>query len=156
MTFLGLRAITLRKPIIADAAAMWDIVDRTENLDTSSMYTYLLMCRDFGETSVVSCHCDIPVGFITAYRRPKAVTDLFVWQAAVDPDVNAPGLAVHMLGGLVDRVVTTGITHLEVTINPGNRAVRTMLHRFADKRRARIESSILLEAEMRYRIGPLG
>jgi L-2,4-diaminobutyric acid acetyltransferase len=156
MRFLGLGKITLRKPIIADAAAMRDIVDRTENLDSNSMYNYLLMCRDFGETSIVSCHCDAPVGFVTAYRRPRATADLFVWQAAVDPEVTAPGLGVHMLDTLMDRMVATGITHLETTISPENRAVRAMLHRFANKRNARIESSTLLETEIRYRIGPLG
>jgi L-2,4-diaminobutyric acid acetyltransferase len=165
MGHLGLSSIELRKPTIRDAAAMWNIVDHTEVLDTNSLYHYLLMCRDFSDTSIVACHEGTPIGFITAYLRPESPENLFAWQTAVDPDVNAPGLATHMLKTLTDRTRARGVRHLETSINPGNRAVQMMLRRFAQERGAQVESGMLFdetffpadhEAEILYRIGPLG
>ncbi|UVS79488.1 diaminobutyrate acetyltransferase [Actinokineospora sp. UTMC 2448] len=154
----------IRKPSVDDAEAMWDIVRRTDSLDTNSRYHYLLLCHDFSDTSVVACDHGELIGFITGYRRPDSQADLFAWQTAVDPAVNAPGLATLMLTTLVDRMVPLGVRHLETTISPHNRAVRMMLRRFAAERDVEIETSVLFDedafpdghdAEILYRVGPL-
>lgn len=164
MGHVELSSIALRRPVIDDAAAMWHISDRTAIRDTNSLSHYLLMCRDFSDTSIAAYYQDGLIGFITAYLRPSSPTVLFVWQTAVDPDINAPGLATQMLNTLVDRAVMRGVSYIETSINRRNCLFRMMLRRFAHERGAQIECNLLFddwvlpdnhEAEVLHRIGPL-
>ncbi|WP_051767450.1 diaminobutyrate acetyltransferase [Streptomyces sp. NRRL S-37] len=155
----------LRPPEVGDASRMWHLVNRSENLDRNSLYSYLMWCRDFSESSVVAEREDGEViGFITGYRRQEVPDVLFAWQTAADPEDRRPGLPGAMLETLLRRAGTHGVTHLETTVNPGNRPVIMMLEKFASDTGASVERSTLFDAsqfpdghpsEVLYRIGPI-
>ncbi|MGW7254274.1 diaminobutyrate acetyltransferase [Streptomyces sp. NPDC054834] len=140
--------MTLRAPRPADAPAVWRLVRDSDVLDTNSLYYYNLWFRDFADTSVVAVTDDGRVaGFITAYVRPSRPGTLMAWQSAVDPGHPAPGLAVRMMHELADRAAGHGVTCVETTINPGNRAVALMLRRFAHERGLDVRTEVLFTAE---------
>ncbi|MFF8830830.1 diaminobutyrate acetyltransferase [Streptomyces sp. NPDC015131] len=139
---------TLRAPRPTDAPAVWRLVRDSEILDTNSTYYYNLWFRDFAGTSVVATdETGRLVGFVTAYVRPRSPDTLMAWQSAVDPQVNAPGLAVRMMHELADRAAEHGVTSLETTINPGNRAVALMLRKFAQERGLDVHTETLFATE---------
>ncbi|WP_256105812.1 diaminobutyrate acetyltransferase [Streptomyces sp. ODS05-4] len=139
---------TLREPRPEDAPAVWRLVRDSEILDTNSAYYYNLWFRDFAGTSVVAVdETGCLVGFVTAYVRPDEPEILMAWQSAVNPEVNAPGLAVRMMHHLADRAAQHGVTGMETTINPGNRAVALMLRKFARERGLHVHTETLFATE---------
>ncbi|MDW4918679.1 MULTISPECIES: diaminobutyrate acetyltransferase [Streptomyces] len=139
---------TLREPRVTDAPAVWELVQETEILDTNSAYYYNLWFRDFASTSVVATdETGLLAGFVTAYIRPDAPDTLMAWQSAVAPTINAPGLAVRMMNHLADQAAQQGVTVLETTINPGNRAVAMMLRKLARDRGLEVQTDVLFAGE---------
>ncbi|MFG3077407.1 diaminobutyrate acetyltransferase [Streptomyces sp. NPDC048225] len=148
MNLTDTHVVQLRAPRPADASAVWRLVRASEILDTNSLYYYNLWFRDFGGTSVVASTEDGDViGFVTAYIRPDRPDTLMAWQSAVDPRHHAPGLAVRMMHELADRVAPSGVTCVETTINPGNRAVALMLRKFAHERGLEIHTEVLFDTD---------
>jgi L-2,4-diaminobutyric acid acetyltransferase len=158
-------AIVIRSPTVADGVDMWRLARDSEVLDVNSRYAYLLLARDFTDTSVVARAGDAVVGFVTGYRRPAEPTTLLVWQVAVDAAVRGQGLAALMLDTLFDRV--PGIDHLETTVTPSNAASIALFTGFARRRKAPVRMAELFGAELLsaegaehepengYRIGPI-
>lgn len=156
----------LRRPVVGDAAAMWDIA-RSNDLDLNSAYYYLAFCRDFAGTSIVATLGGEPVGFVTGYRRPDEPSTLFVWQVAVDRAARRRGLGLAMLCGLRDRLVPGGVRHLEATVTPSNGASAALFRSLARSSGSPIGERTLFgadcfprgqdhEAEVLVRIGPFG
>lgn len=140
--------VTLRAPRPADAPAVWRLVRDSEILDTNSLYYYHLWFRDFAGTSVVAeTGGGRIIGFVTAYIRPSRPDTLMAWQSAVDPGHRVPGLAVRMMHELADRAAGHGVTCVETTVNPGNRAIALMLRRFAHERGLDIHTDVLFTAK---------
>lgn len=112
----------LRTPTTADAAAIHDLVLDTGVLDQNSRYLYLLLCRDFSETSVVAEDAGQLVGFVTGYRLPESPEVLFVWQIGVAAEYRGRGIAKAMLLHLLARVCGKGVCCLEATVAESNQA----------------------------------
>ncbi|MEV5597969.1 diaminobutyrate acetyltransferase [Streptomyces sp. NPDC052496] len=163
--FLVSGSYSLRPPVVGDAPRMWHLVNRSENLDKNSLYSYLMWCRDFSGSSVVAERQDGEViGFITGYSRPEMPDVLFAWQTATDRRDRRPGLPGAMLEHLLRRVAARGVTRLETTVNPGNRPVIMLLEKFASDAGASVKRSTLFEAshfpdghpdEILYSVGPI-
>ncbi|MET0797106.1 MAG: GNAT family N-acetyltransferase, partial [Rhodococcus sp. (in: high G+C Gram-positive bacteria)] len=85
-------AVKFRKPQISDGVRLWEIARDSRVLDLNSSYSYVLWCRDFAATTVVSDIDGRAVGFVTGYIRQDAPRTLFVWQVAVDADQRGKGL----------------------------------------------------------------
>lgn len=156
-------AVKFRKPQISDGVRLWEIARDSRVLDLNSSYSYVLWCRDFAATTVVSDIDGRAVGFVTGYIRQDAPRTLFVWQVAVDADQRGKGLAGRMLMELLDRLEPQGITHLETTISPDNEASIATFTSLARKRGTDIVKSDLFapndfpdshEAEELYTVGP--
>lgn len=157
----------IESPTKADGAALWRIARDSQKLDLNSPYAYLLWCRDFADTSVVTKVDGRAVGFVTGYRRPSAPDTALVWQVAVDESERGVGLAGKMLDELFTRLVGQGVRYLETTITPDNTASIKLFTSFAHRWDADLECSILFEQshfpgqaqpheqEELYRIGPL-
>lgn len=158
--------LAICSPTIDDGPEMWRIARDSAALDVNSRYCYLLLARDFADTSVVAKAGAAVLGFITGYRRPVAPTTLLVWQVAVDAMARGRGLGGRMLDALVERVV--GVTHVETTITPSNSASIALFTGFARRhgapiRREELFGASLLcadgagehEPEIKYRIGPI-
>ncbi|MFI9504626.1 diaminobutyrate acetyltransferase [Nocardia sp. NPDC052566] len=154
----------IRHPVASDGAAMWRIARDSRVLDLNSSYSYLLWCRDFRTTSVVAELAGSVAGFVTGYLRPAARDTLFVWQVAVDHRCRGRGIGVNMLERLVDSLAGQGISKLETTVSPDNKASIAMFESLARRRGARMSGHPLFEstdfpdrhsAEDLYRIMPL-
>lgn len=139
--------VALRRPLVSDAPAVWRLVRDSDILDTNSLYYYNLWFRDFAGTSIVADAGGRVVGFVTGYVRPERPDTLMAWQSAVAPGCRAPGLAVRMLHELADRVAAQGVSRVETTVNPGNRAVIMMLRKFARERGLAVHTEVLFTAD---------
>ncbi|MGO4202107.1 diaminobutyrate acetyltransferase [Rhodococcus sp. TAF43] len=127
-------AVEFRKPQISDGVRLWEIAKDSQTLDVNSSYSYLLWCRDFQDTSIVSTVDGRVTGFVTGYIRPEAPNTLFVWQVAVDAAQRGRGLAGRMLNDLLDRVALQGVWNLETTISPDNVASIALFTSVAHRR----------------------
>ena len=157
----------IESPTKADGAALWRIARDSRKLDLNTPYAYLLWCRDFAGTSVVSKVDGKPVGFVIGYRRPQAPDTALVWQVAVDESQRGQGLAGALLDELFARLVGQGVRYLETSITPDNEASIRLFSSFAKRWNAHLQRSELFarsdfpdhgephEQEDLYRIGPL-
>jgi L-2,4-diaminobutyric acid acetyltransferase len=138
----------LRPPVMADGAALHDLVRRCPPLDLNAEYAYFLICAHFSATSVVAADGDDPpIGYISAYLKPDDPETLFVWQVAVDPDARGRGLASAMLNKLFERPATRGVRFLETTVTPSNGGSLRMFEKFAARRGAPCQSTVFIEAD---------
>jgi L-2,4-diaminobutyric acid acetyltransferase len=143
---------------------VWQLVVDTGTLDRNSGYTYLLLCRDFSDTSIVAEDGDDLAGFVTAYRIPSEPDTLFVWQVGVAEKARGEGLAGRMLERLLRSTGCRGVRFLETTVTASNTASRALFRSLARRLDAALVElegfpSTLFpeeghEAEPRLRIGP--
>ena len=154
------RSVAFRPSRTADGPILWNLA-RENGLDENSPYAYLLWSEYFRDTTVVATDGDdVPVGFVTAFRRPDEHTTVFVWQIGVAADHRRRGIAGSLLDELVERC---GAEYLEATVTPSNGASDTLFRRFGDRHGAPVTTEELFaeelfpaghEAEHRFRIGP--
>lgn len=115
-------AIEIRSPTVRDAADIWRLVRDCDVLDTNSCYAYLLVCRDFCDTSLVATSAGQVVGFVAGYVPPGRPDVVFVWQVGVGPRARKQGVAKALLHALVATAARRGIRYLEATVTPSNAA----------------------------------
>ncbi len=156
---------TFRTPAINDAKEMVRLASASRVLDVNSDYAYLLLARDFHETCVIAEEDGRMLGFATAYRPPRNLDVLFVWQIAVSEEARGRGLASQMLDELVQRGQLLGIQFIEATVTGSNFASQALFNSLA--RRHNVDCEITTgfpadtfesaghEAEDLFRIGPL-
>lgn len=130
----------LRAPTVADGPVLWRMAADSATLDVNSPYAYLLWCRDFAATSVITHLDDRPAGFVTGYRRPDQPTTVMVWQVAVEAGHRGAGIGGRMLDHLARRLQPDGVTHVEASVMPDNEASQRLFCSFA--RRWRLRSSV--------------
>ncbi|MGW3555424.1 diaminobutyrate acetyltransferase [Streptomyces griseoincarnatus] len=158
--------LVLAVPRVEDGAAVWRIARESGVLDVNSSYSYLLWFRDFARTSVVVLASgDVPVGFVTGFRRPEEPDTLVVWQVAVDGGYRGRGAAGAMLDHLAARLSADGgLRFVETTVGAGNAASEGLFRSFARRHGAPLVRDLLFpaeffpgvhDAEFLYRIGPL-
>jgi len=156
--------LTLRKPAISDAHAIWQLIKVSPPLDLNSLYCYLLICAHLAETSIVAQEQGEICGFISAYILPDRSNTLFVWQVAVNNNYKRKGIARAMIDSLLHREFKHPINYLETTVNPSNQASGIFFRSIAKLLKTQCQESILFsekdfgdqdhEAEILYRIGP--
>lgn len=112
----------IRNPVVSDAAAMWHLVQDCGVLDKNSCYAYLLVCRDFADTSLVSYAEGNLQGFVSAYIPPNHAEALFVWQIGIAQSARRQGLAKELLRNLMQLCIARQIPYLEATVTPSNTA----------------------------------
>lgn len=162
-------SVHLCTPAVEDGPALWQLVIDVGTLDRNSSYTYLLLCRDFGETSIVAKRAtagepDQLVGFVTGYRLPSQPDTIFVWQVGVAPNARGEGLASRLLDGLLRSPGCREVRFLETTVTPSNEASRALFGSLASRLETHLVESEGFpaalfpegghEPEPRLRIGP--
>ncbi len=155
-------ALTYRPMSTEDGPRIFDLVRTSGTLDLNSRYTYLLWGKYFGTTSLVVEASEELIGCVVGFRPPECDDTLFVWQVAVHPDYRGQGLAKTLICRLLE---SSGVTHLEATVTPGNRASDALFRAIARRYGADCEVNLCFaralfgegdhEPEYRYRIGPL-
>lgn len=158
--------LTLRVPTKEDGSAVHRLIGQCPPLDTNSMYCNLLQCSHFAETSVAALLDGELVGFVSGYIVPGREDTLFIWQVAVGEKARGHGLASKMLAAIVDRERCREVRFMETTITEDNEASWALFSRFADKRDAELNHSVMFDeqehfggehaSELLVRIGPFG
>ncbi len=158
-------ALEIRTATVADGANIWRLVGECAVLDTNSCYAYLLIGRDFGETTLVAHSGDELVGFVSAYIPPTRQDVVFVWQIGVAPAGRGQGIAKRLLNNLVSLPSCRNVRFLEATITPSNTASTRLFRAFARQLPAEVNvlpgfcsddfGSAEHESEDLIRIGPL-
>jgi L-2,4-diaminobutyric acid acetyltransferase len=159
----SLSKVIYRLPEIRDAARIWQMVTADGKLDDNSPYCYLLLSSHFSRTSVVAESEGRLRGFIAAYLPPDSPGALFIWQIAVAPEATRQGIASRMVDELLTRMRPA---FLEATVTPSNNVSREFFNAVARQRNVPLQTSEIFpksafpggdhEAEILYRIGPLG
>lgn len=160
-------SIWIGEPVRTDGPYLWRLARDSGVLDLNSSYSYLLWCRDFAGTSIVTRVDGHMVGFVTGFLRPEVPDTVMVWQVAVDARQRGRNLASWMLHTLVDRLYPRGVRWLQTTISPTNEASIRLFGALARDRGTAVERRSLFapedfpadeptrhEAEDLYMIGP--
>lgn len=126
--------LEFRPPTMEEGAAMWRIARDSGTLDLNTSYAYLIMARDFAETSRLAVSAGEPVGFVLGYQRPTAPERLFVWQIAVDESQRGRRIAGRLLDALLAD--HPEVTTLETTITADNSASQRLFASFAERHSA--------------------
>ncbi|GAA5054969.1 GNAT family N-acetyltransferase [Nocardia callitridis] len=121
--------LTVRRPTVADAAAIHRLVADTEGLDTKSLYMYALWCRDYPECSAVALEEDRLVGVLTGYLRPELPTTYFAWQTAVAPATTHSDIAPRMYDLVLHHLRDQRVDSIEMSIDDSNRSIKFLLSR---------------------------
>ena len=119
-------ALMIRRPILADAAAIHRLVEESETLDMNSRYLYLLLCRDYSLTCRVAEQDNQIIGFVTAYHPPDQRQVLFIWQIGVAQTHRGRGVATRMLVDLLAGLSESQSWTIEATITESNLASRKL------------------------------
>ncbi len=159
------RPIIIRKPQIEDGFHIHNLVQKCKPLDINSLYSYLLVCSHFDQTSVISVLNNEIVGYISAYINPHQNKTLFIWQVAVHPDMRGHGLATKMIMDILNRKQTKSVEFIETTVTPSNQASMYLFEKIASQLNANLKKSphftsdlfgkLNHEEELLLRIGPL-
>jgi L-2,4-diaminobutyric acid acetyltransferase len=154
----------LRKPCIEDAGTIWKLIHNSPPLDINSLYSYLILCAHFADTSVVAESAEEICGYVSAYIRPGHINTLFIWQVVVETERHGQGIAKMMINTILRRQYSNTIQYLETTVNPSNTSSNALFDSIAKSLNTRCEKSILFskkdfgnlahEDEILYRIGP--
>jgi L-2,4-diaminobutyric acid acetyltransferase len=124
--------ITFRKPRLSDGRAIYGLIKASPPLDLNSSYLYFLQADHFADTCVVAESDGRIVGFVSAYFKPNAPGDLFVWQVAVDASMRGRQMGSRLLSQLVsNQREHPGFCKISATISPSNVASQKLFKRFA-------------------------
>jgi L-2,4-diaminobutyric acid acetyltransferase len=157
-------SIILRKPEMADGAALNLLARLNPPLDMNSVYCNVLQCTHFADTCVVAEKEGELVGYVTGYLMPADPSIYFLWQVGVSPAARGCGLATRMIRAILSRDFCRGVRELNTTVTPSNQASRALFAGFAKKEGAEMTeeahyypSSVLDgdEEESLFRIRPL-
>lgn len=156
--------IEIRTVSPEDGSTIWQMVKESGILDLNSVYSYLLLCREFGSTCLVAEVEEEIVGFVTAFKPPRREDTIFVWQVGVDPSQRGRGIAGTLLEELLALPACDDVEWLEATVTPSNRPSRKLFESLADRLEASCDVQPYLgprhfpgdhEPEELFRIGPI-
>lgn len=123
--------VTIDPPDGSHGGAIWNVARASGTLDLNSSYAYLLMARDFAQTSRVALCDGSVVGFVIGYLRPSAPERLFVWQIAVDETMRGHRIAARMLDSLLADLPE--VRTVETTITDDNEASQALFRSLATR-----------------------
>ena len=110
---------------------MWRLVKEAGDLDLNSAYCYIMLSEYFPDTCVVAEAEGRLVGFATAFRAPANPDVLFIWQIGVASAFRGHGLGLSLLTSLLQRESCRGVSMIEATITPSNRASKALFSALA-------------------------
>ena len=155
----------IRRPTLADAVQMFELINAAGSLDKNSLYLYLLLCRDFSCTCRVAQSGSRLVGVTTAYLPADQPKLVFIWQVAVAEEFRGRGIALAMLTDLMTGLAASDPWYLQTTITPSNAASQKLFTALARKFRAPISTTdgfhenlfghYQHEPEVLYTLGPI-
>ncbi|HEY0196061.1 MAG TPA: diaminobutyrate acetyltransferase [Methanobacterium sp.] len=115
-----------RKPELSDGESIYFLAQSCPPLEINSIYSYLLVCSHFDQTSAVCEYKGDIVGFVSGYVHPYQDDTLFIWQVAVSDHMRGKGIAKQMLLHILKRRELGNIRHVEATVTQGNESSRAL------------------------------
>lgn len=128
--------VVCRRPLPADASAVWRLVKESGKLDANSAYCYMLLFKYFAGTCLVAEREGRVIGFVTAFVPPEERETLFVWQIAVAPAARGQGVGLALLRELLEQPESREAVWLMATVSPGNGPSRRLFEALARERAA--------------------
>lgn len=157
--------INIRTPEITDANPIYNLICESRPLDINSLYSYLLICTHFNQTSVVAELNGNILGYVSAYVNPNSKDSLFIWQVAVNSTIRSTGLATRMINDIMGREELHNIKFIETTVTPSNKASMALFQKIALLFKTKCEKTPFFtedlfgksghEEELLLRIGPI-
>lgn len=141
-------SLTIRKPNINDGESIYFLVTRCPPLEINSVYSYLLLCSHFDQTSAVCKFKDDVVGFTSGYIHPHRDDTLFIWQIAVHGHMRGKGIAMEMLLDILNRRELGDIRYLETTVTADNDSSRSLFYNLADQLNAQVKEETYFTEEV--------
>lgn len=154
----------MRSPAPEDAVAIYELLQPYKPyVGTSPLYTYLLICEHFSETSlVVEDEARQIIAFTSAFIPPRQPNTLFLWEIAVKEGFHGNNLYIRMVREICSKVSPA---YVEATVNPSNDSSIRRLQKLSDIFGSECRQSTLFpseyfgavehEDEDLYRIGPI-
>ncbi len=140
--------LIIRKPELTDGEKIYELARISKPLDLNSLYSYLLICSHFNQTSAVAEKEYNLAGYVTGYRHPHKNDTLFIWQVAVHPTMRGEGLATRMLQNILKREELSNINFIEATITPFNNKSRNLFKSFAEYLKSEYHEEIFFDSEL--------
>lgn len=158
--------IVFRNPKTLDGKNLWEIAKASNTLDVNSAYHYLIMCRHFKKTCIVTEKQGQVIGFVIAYIPTDSPDTVFIWQVAVDEKQRGQGLGVDMLIHVFKKVKVFHVNNIDATITPSNKASIKLFTAVARRLKAPFEFEKVFfsgadfgqnvhEPEILFHIGPI-
>lgn len=124
-------SLIIRKPDLNDGESIYFLVTKSPPLEINSVYSYLLVCSHFDQTSVVCELEDDIVGFTSGYIHPNQDDTLFIWQIAVSDYMRVKGIARKMLLDILGRRELGDVKYLETTVTSDNDSSKSLFNSLA-------------------------
>lgn len=140
----------VRKPKLNDGEPIYSLVESSPPLEINSIYSYLLVCSHFDQTSAVCEFKGDLVGFTSGYIHPHQNDTLFIWQIAVKHHMRGRGIAKEMLLNILERKELKNIKHIETTVTPDNESSRSLFTGLANQ----LDSPIMEEGYFTREVFP--
>jgi len=134
-------ALNFRAPTLQDGMAIYQLVANCPPLDLNSSYLYFLQSSHFADSCMLAELNGEIVGFVSAYRRPDNLQNLFIWQVAVSSSVRGKGLAKRLVTELLKKQMLSHIalTAVSCTIAPSNAASQALFKSIAKQYRLNLD-----------------
>ncbi len=123
----------IRHPQLNDGELIYSLSTNSPPLEINSIYSYLLICSHFDQTSAVCEFEGDIVGFTSAYIHPHKNDTLFIWQIAVQENMRDRGIAKEMILRILQRKNLKNIKYIETTVTPNNKSSKSMFNRLAQQ-----------------------
>lgn len=133
--------VIIRKPELTDGKSIYNLVFQCPPLEVNSLYSYLLICSHFDDTSAVAEINQELVGYTSGYINPHKSDTIFIWQVAVKKEVRDGGIAQNMLLDILKREDLNKVKYIETTVTPDNQASKSLFSRIATKMDVDIEEA---------------
>lgn len=125
--------IKFRKPEVKDGEPIYFLVASCPPLEINSVYSYLLVCSHFDQTSAVCEFKDDIIGFVSGYLHPYRNDTLFIWQIAVRDHMRGRGIAREMLLNILKRKKLADVNYIETTVTTDNDPSRSLFNNLANQ-----------------------
>lgn len=125
----------IRPTRLQDGAEAYTLVKACPEMDLNSLYAYLMLCKEFSETSRIAFTADKPVGYVCGLRPPQRPEAVFVWQVVVSPEARGAGVGARMLYDLATTLAKSNnpVHYVEATVAADNNASRALFNGLAKK-----------------------
>lgn len=127
--------LQIRPTRLQDGAEAYQLVKSCPGMDLNSLYAYLMLCKEFGETSRIAHNDGKPLGYICGIRPPKRLEAVFIWQIVVSPDAQGMGVGGRMLHDLASTLAKSSnpVRYVEATVAADNKASRALFGALAQR-----------------------